>query len=80
MKPSMSDIVFAGIVALFIVLVDGGVVLVLLSVSVRDAFLQRILQDIGAAAIAASPFIFLYQLFGWADAQERSTHATQART
>jgi len=80
MKPSMAEIIFAGIVALFIVLVDGGVALVLVSASVRDAVVQRILQDLGAALIAASPFIFLYQLLGWADAQERSRHTTQVRS
>ena len=63
------DIIFAGLVALCIVLVDGDVALVLLSASVGNALFQRILQDIGAAMIAASPFIFIYQLLGWADAR-----------
>ena len=80
MKPSVSDILFAGIVALFAVLVDGGVALVLLSTSVRDVMLQRLLQDLGSAMIAAGPFIFVYQLLGWADAHEQSRHTTQART
>ena len=79
MKPNMTDIAFVAVVAFFAVLVDGGVALVLLSASVGDAFLQRILQDIGAGVIAASPFIFVYQLCGWADARERSKHTTRVR-
>jgi len=79
MRWCIQDMIFAGIVALCIVLVDGGVALVLLSASVGDPLLQRILQDSGAAMIAASPFIFVYQLFGWADAQERSKHTPRVR-
>lgn len=79
MRWCILDIIFAGIVALFIVLVDGGVALVLLSASVGDALLQRILQDLGAAMIAASPFIFVYQLLGWTDAQARGTYTPRVR-
>ncbi len=79
MRWCMMDIIFAGIVALCIVLVDGGVALVLLSGSVGNALLQRILQDIGAAMIAASPFILIYQLLGWADARAQSTTTTRVR-
>jgi len=79
MQWSMRDKIFAGIVALFIILVDGGVALVLLSASVDTALLQRFLQDLGAAMIAASPFIFVYQLLGWADAQARGTHTPRVR-
>src|SRR6266498_1029583 len=81
MKQSLPNIIFAGIVALFLVLVDGGVALIILSTNPGDAAQQRLLQDIGAAMVASSPFIFIYQLFGWADAQERSnTHTTRARS
>jgi hypothetical protein len=73
MRWCMMDIIFAGIVALCIVLVDGGVALMFLSASVGDALLQRIVQDIGAAMIAASPFILIYQLLGWADARAQGT-------
>jgi hypothetical protein len=75
----MMDIIFAGILALCIVLVDGGVALVLLSASVGDALSHRILQDVGAALIAASPFILIYQLLGWADARAPGTHTTRVR-
>ena len=81
MKQSLPNSIFAGIVALFIVLVDGGVALIILSTDPGDAAQQRVLQDIGAAMIASSPFIFIYQLFGWADAHERSNaHTTRARS
>jgi len=73
------DIIFTGIVALCIVLVDGGVALVLLSAFVGNALVQRILQDIGAAMIAASPFILIYQLLGWADARAQDTTTTRIR-
>ena len=73
MRRFKMDIIFAGIVALCIVLVDGGVALMLLSASVGNALFQRILQDIGAAMIAASPFILIYQLLGWADARAQDT-------
>jgi hypothetical protein len=80
MLPSMPTLNFAGIVALVIVLMDGGAALIILSASPDDAFRQRVLQDIGAAIIAASPFIFVIQLFGWAEAQERdSKHPRPAR-
>jgi len=77
MRWCMMDIIFAGIVALCIVLVDGGVALVLLSAFVGNALMQRILQDIGAAMIAASPFILIYQLLGWADARAQDTTTTR---
>jgi hypothetical protein len=81
MKQSLPNIIFAGIVALFIVLVEGGVALIILSTDPGDAAQQRVLQDIGAAMVASSPFIFIYQLFGWADAHERSNaHTTRARS
>jgi hypothetical protein len=81
MKQSLPNIIFAGIVALFLVLVDGGVALIILSTKPGDALVQRLLQDIGAAMVASSPFIFVYQLFGWADAQEHSNaHTTRARS
>jgi hypothetical protein len=77
---SMPTLIFAGIVALFIVLVDGGATLIILSAYPGDAFRQRVLQDIGAAMIAASPFIFVIQLFGWSETQERdSKHPRPAR-
>ena len=79
MKWCMMDVIFAGIVALCIVLVDGGVALILVSASAGNALLQRILQDIGAAMIAASPFILIYQLLGWADARAQSTTTTRVR-
>jgi len=80
MKPSLPNIIFAGIVGLFVVLVDGGVALIILSTDPGDAAQQPVLQDIGAAMVASSPFIFIYQLFGWADAQEHSNaHTTRAR-
>ena len=79
MRWCMMDIIFAGIVALCVVLVDGGVALVLLSAFVGNALMQRILQDIGAAMIAASPFIFIYQLLGWADTRAQGTTTTRVR-
>jgi hypothetical protein len=30
----------------------------------RDAFLQHVLQGVGAAMVAASPFVFVYQFLG----------------
>jgi hypothetical protein len=80
MLPSMPTLIFAGIVALFVVLVDGGAALIIMSTSPGDAFRQRVLQDIGAAMIAASPFVFVIQLCGWAGMHERdSKHPRPAR-
>jgi hypothetical protein len=64
MKPSMGDLILASIIGLFIVLVDGGALLLILSTSTGDAFLQHVLQDVGAAMVAASPFVFVYQFLG----------------
>jgi hypothetical protein len=69
----MPTLIFAGIVALFIVLVDGGAALIIMSTSPGDAFRQRVLQDVGAAMIAASPFVFIIQLCGWAGMHERDS-------
>jgi hypothetical protein len=80
MHLSMPTLIFAGIVTLFLVLVDGGVGLIILSTYPGDALWQRIFKDIGAALVASGPFIFFYQLLGWAEAQERnSQHPTRAR-
>ena len=80
MLPSMPTLIFAGIVALFVVLVDGGAALIIMSTSPGDAVRQRVLQHIGAAIIAASPSVCTIQLCGWARMHERdSKHPRLAR-
>jgi hypothetical protein len=80
MLPSMPTLIFAGIVALFVVLVDGGAALIIMSTAPGDAVRQRVLLAIGAAMIAASPFVFIIQLCGWAGMHEHdSKHPGLAR-
>ena len=80
MLPSRPTLIFAGIVALFVVLVDGGAASIITSTAPGDAVRQRVLLAIGAAMTAASPFVFIIQLCGWAGMHEQdSKHPKPAR-